>query len=330
VPSPRWESVEYADADRLAARRRQPADRERPPGAGDPFLVPEFVARHHDRVVQSLVSRMVLLYGRRKAFRKPLLNRQSGLLVPAFPELLQRPAKRSRKGEDQAQPGSDFARRRADHMQAVVRVLLALAGCCDWVTMEVMDPQGGYLSVARLAALAELPIRASDPEDAAERTRLRISRTEHALQTLRIAGIVCFTKQHREILADGRHVSTGPALRKLAVGFFRKFGGELLQTFEKRRKKLRERREAEAPTSADLRLEAEIRETRRLLAGKRPSPPEQSPRPRSKPPLTPQWLIDEIHEEHPAWDMGEIFAEAHRRLERGPPPRPSANDVEPA
>jgi hypothetical protein len=315
----RWAPAEYPEADRLAAPR-PPADRERPPGVSAPFLVPEFVARHQDRVVQALVSRIELLYGRRKAFRQPLLNRQSALLIPAFPELLQRPRKRIKGGETPADPGPDFAWRRSDHMQVVMRVLLVLAGCCDWVTMELMDPRGGYLSVVRLAELAELPIRPADSEDPDERVRLRISRTEHALQTLRIAGIICFTKQHREVLDDGRHVSTGPALRKFAVGFFRKFGGELLRVFEKRREKLKRRRQEQAPTSADLRLEAEMRETRRLIAGKGPPPPEAAERPRSGPLTTPQWLIDQVHDEDPTRTFGEIIIEARRRLEHGPRP----------
>ncbi|HTA20802.1 MAG TPA: hypothetical protein VK989_16025, partial [Polyangia bacterium] len=221
-----WAPVEYPEADRLAEPRRQSANRERPPAAGEPFLVPDYVARHRDPVVRALVARISLLYGRRKAFRTPLLNRQGGLLIPTFPELLQRPPKRLRKRSTRSKKHArtrttrlnqrktssrrrrDFVWRRSDHMQAVMRVLLVLAACCDWISMEIMDPRGGYLSVARMAELAELPLKVTDPTDPEKRVRLRISRTEHALQTLRIAGILCFTKQYREVLDDGRHVST--------------------------------------------------------------------------------------------------------------------------
>lgn len=214
--------------------------------------------------------------------------------------------------------GPDFDGRRSDHMQAVVRLLLVLVGCCDWVTMEILDPRGGLLSVARMAELAELPLCAAAQIDVRRRSRLRISRVENALRTLRTANIVCFTKQYREVLGDGRHISTGPALRKLAVGFFRKFGGELLRVFDRRRKKLREQRQRTAPSSYDLRVEALIRHTRETLAGR--SDPAPCPAPASGwKGLTPQWLIDQIHEANPSWSLGEIFAEAHRRLERGPP-----------
>jgi hypothetical protein len=325
-----WVPVEYPDADRLAEPRRQPANRECPPAAGEPFLVPEFIARHQDPVVQVLTDRMMLFYGRRKAFKRPLLNRQSGLVIPAFPELLQRPAKRFKKGETPPDQKPDFQWRRSDHMQPVVRVLLVLVGCCDWVSMEIMDPRGGYLSVARLAELAELPVDQSDPSDPEERARLRVSRTEHALRTLRTAGILCFTKQYREKLEDGRHVSTGPALRKLAVGFFRKFGGEILRVFERRRRKVTAKRQLEAPTTSDLRIAAEIRETRRLMAGHGRTPPAATSRPRSAPRATPQWLIDQVQSEDPSKTFDEVLREAHRRLERGPPHAgPPANDTEP-
>jgi hypothetical protein len=189
--------------------------------------------------------------------------------------------------------------------------------------MEILDPRGGFLSAARMAELAELPLTKTAPSDLDHRLRLRISRTESALRTLRAANIVCFTKQSREALADGRHTSMGPALRKLAVGFFRKFGGELLRTFDRRRSRLREQRQRVSPSSYDLRVEALIRHTRNSLAGRAiaEAPKEAAIGARGP---TPQWLLDEIHDANPSWSLGEVFAEAHRRLERGPPsPKPS-------
>jgi hypothetical protein len=212
-------------------------------------------------------------------------------------------------------------------MEAIIRVILASASCTDWVTMEVLDPKGGYLSVARLAELADLPVTLVPAEEEGDRERKRHDRADRALRALRTAHIIAFTQQHREQLADGRYTSTGPALRKLAVGLFRKFGGYLLQLFEKRRKKLKRRRDQEGPTTGDLRVAATVRELGRdMAAAAAGSQQSDAPAPLRAGGI-PAELLDQIHEEHPDWLMGEIFVEARRRLERGPPrPPPSPPD----
>jgi len=239
------------------------------------------------------VRKLVRLYDCRKALRSPLNDRRGGLILPAFPELLQRPPKRAKKGEEPPSPGPDFERRRTDAMEGVVRTFLAIVACTDWVSMEVLDPRGGYLSVARLAQLAELPD----------------TRTERALRALRTAGLICFTQQHRERLDDGSYTSTGPALRKVPVGFFRKFGGYLLQLFDKRRKKLQDDRKKVAPTTGDLRVAALVRSVGRNHFASAAAQREQLLR-----------LEEAVQAEHPDWAFPEILSEARRRLERGPPP----------
>lgn len=267
------------------------------------------------------------LYGCRGTLRRPLLSPRGGLLLPAFPELLQRPLKRRRKEETSPPPSlPDFERRRADGIEAVIRTLLAIVACTDWVTMEVLDPKGGFLSVRRLAELACLPLRMVEPSDEEGRLRCRHDRTERALRVLRTAGIIAFTKQHREQLADGSYTSTAPALRKLAVGLFRKFGGHLLRLFDRRRKKLKVERERMAPTTGDLRVAELVRDVGRRFGpekstmssslargGPVPGPSGRIPEP----------LIDAVHGEHPDWAFSAILVEARRRLERGPPPDPA-------
>jgi hypothetical protein len=209
-------------------------------------------------------------------------------------------------------------------MEAIVRVLLALAACCDWVTMEILDPRGGYLSVPRLAELADLPLTLVEPKEDGGRSRKRHDRTERALRAVRAAEVIAFTQQHREKLEDGRFVSTSPALRKLAVGLFRKFGGHVLRLFEARRKKLKRRRDAESPTTGDLRVASKLRELGREIGA--PAPPSSS----DASGLTfrgavPPELLEQIHEEHPDWQMGAIFLEARRRMERAPPTGPPSS-----
>lgn len=58
---------------------------------------------------------------------------------------------------------------------------------------------------------------------------LRSDRSRCISATRRAENCVLRIKQHREELRDGRHTTTAPARRKLAVSCFRKFGGSLLQ-----------------------------------------------------------------------------------------------------
>lgn len=276
------------------------------------------------------------LYERRGSLRQALLGRMGTLVFPAFPELLARPPRRSRGGEEPPTIGPDLDRRRSDGMEAIIRVLLVLASCCDWTTMEVRDPQGGYLSVWRIAELAELPARLVAPRDEqGRRRRFRQDTVERALRVLRTAHIVAFTKQHREELKDGRHTTTAPALRKLAVSFFRKFGGTLLKTFDWRREKLKEKaaRAERAAFRAGHNLDLRIAGDLTTLMRFRPPPTARSeapPRASSGDAwlTTPTALTDSIHAEHPGWTLAEIFAEARRRSCQGPePPGPSSAGV---
>lgn len=297
------------------------------PSARD-FLVPPIAANHRDPVVRELVKRLVRLYDCRASLRVPLSDARGDLLLPPFPELLQRPQTRAREDGPSA-TSPEFERRRSDGMESILRTLLTVAACTDWVSMEILDPRGGYLSVPRLAELAGLPVSVIAPKEEGDRVRKRHDRTDRALRALRLAHIIAFTQQHREQLEDGSYTSTSPALRKLAVGLFRKFGGYVLRLFEKRRKRLKQRREREAPTTGDLRVAATVRELGRDIAG------EATGSHRSDAPVllrggtVPADLLEQIHDEHPDWLMGEIFVEARRRLERGPPrPPPSPPDDE--
>ena len=286
--------------------------------ASEPFLVPPIAARHRDPVVQECVRRLVRLFECRASLRQPLSDRRGGLLLPAFPELLQRPGRKPRDGQPAIDRGPDFERRRSDGMEAIVRTLLVVIACTDWVTMEVMDPRGGFLSVARLAELACLPFRIAQAVDEEHRNRARHDRAERALRALRTAGVIAFTKQHRVLLPNGSYTSTGPALRKLAVGLFRKFGGHLLRIFEKRREKLKRRRQREEPKTGDLRVAAIVR----ALAQDQVPSYTGAPRgpDRSWKGATPQSVIDAVHDEHPSWEFAEILVEARRRFESGAAP----------
>jgi len=284
------------------------------------------------------VEALTKLYERRGVLRETHYGRMGNVVFPAFPELLGRPPRQVRRGEAARSIDPDFERRRSDGMEAIIRVLLVLASCCDWTTMEVKDPQGGYLSVWRIAELAHLPALLVAPRDQTDRRRrFRQDTVERALRALRNAHIIAFTKQHREALRDGRHTTTAPALRKIAVSFFRKFGGALLKTFDWRRGRLKERASRHeraafrACHNVDLRVAGDL--TR--LVNRHPSPAPEPPSNASGP-ATPLWdwrtvpvdLTDAIHAEHPDWGLPELFAEARRRSARGPAP-PGSSSGEP-
>ena len=207
--------------------------------------------------------------------------------------------------------------------------------------MEVFDPKGGYLSVWRLAEEADLPCRMVDPDETDPRRRFRMDTVERALQVLRTARIIPFTQQHREELEDGRHTSTAPALRKLSVNFFRKWGGKLAAVFNERRAKLKKEAERRATKAylagvgGDLEFTAGLRYR---LQHPQPTPPSADdeapsrprapageatdPRPRRRrdegqPPIE---LTDAIHDEHPDWTFGQIMAEARKRMRTREPP----------
>jgi hypothetical protein len=255
----------------LEARASLEAARRREHRPDAPHLVPAIAAGSRDPVMRDLIPVMVQLYERRHALRSELRSPIGKLLFPAFPELLARP-----------RGGDDFASRRSDGLEAVIRVLLAAAACCNWQTMELRDPTGGYLAVHRLAELAELPAHLVAPREPGDRTRrFRMDTVERALRALRTAKILSFTKQHREQLPDGRYTTTAPALRKLSPHFFTKVGGDLSRTFLWRRGELKkwrkgradERRKRAPEPGRDLRTAAAIMEAAR------PSPPLRPPAP---------------------------------------------------
>lgn len=321
-----------------------------------PYLVPPIAAGHKDPIVRALVGVLILLYHRRGALREVLLGRHGKMLFPALPEFLARPPKRAPKGELPPPTDPDLDRRRSDGIEAIIRVLLVLASCCDWKTMQILDPGGGFLSVKRIAELADLPWRAVWPgEDDLRRSRFRMDTVERVLRLLRTARILCFTKQHREQLEDGRHTATAPALRKLSVKFFEKFGGEFAKTFKWRRDTLKDRAEKaekdanRAGQGIDIRFREEIR---RHGAGSAFSGTAVPPAAGSAfngtaapPPVaidnTPasgaiRWraygevsrdFSDAIAAEHPDWSFDEIMKEAQRRLARsGDPPISSSSE----
>jgi hypothetical protein len=294
-----------------------------------PELVPAIARGSRDPVVRDLVPVLEQLYARRGALRAELRSSIGKLLFPAFPELLARPPRKPR-GAAEAELAGDFEHRRSDGFETVIRVLLALAACCNWRTMEILDPSGGFLSVHRLAELAELPFHLVAPRDEEDRQRrFRMDTVERALRALRLARILCFTKQQREQLDDGRFTSTAPALRKLSVHFFTKVGGALTRTFLWRRGELKkwrgrgrqrdDRRQRAPGEGADVRVSESLEAVRRarapapiggpigakLAGGKGSTPPD---------------LVDLVQAENPSWAFPDILREAQRRwLELEPP-----------
>lgn len=227
--------------------------------------------------------------------RTPKLDRRGAEILPAFPEWLARPP---RRGHDESR--EDYERRRADGMQAACAVWMTLAACCDWLSMEVIDPDGGYLSVERLAELAELTI----------------DRTERALRLLRTAQVIAFTKQHREKKPDGKFRSTGPALRKLSVGTFRKLG-VIGRYFDGRRETLRRRKErAERDAArAGQGVDQRARElTRNLVTATEHRTHAAPAAPPTIPGAVPEDLKAAIAAEHPDWSFAQILQEGRRRL----------------
>lgn len=228
--------------------------------------------------------------------RTPKLDRRGGEILSPFPELLTRPPRRGATESEE----NDFNWRRSDGMQAACAVWMTVAACCDWLTMEVRDPRGGCLSVERLAELAGLT---SD-------------RTERALRVLRTAQIIPFTKQHREKKPDGKCRSTGPALRRLSPGTFRKLGVVIGRYFDGRREKLRRAKERadreayRAGRGAHPRSRGVIRNL--FSPENRPHPASPAP---PRPGTVPEAMIDAIHEEHPEWNLSQILQEGRRRLD---------------
>lgn len=303
---------------------------------------------HGDPIVRELIFVMERLYYRRGALDLQLLNDMGDIVFPAFPELLIRPPKKKKKpDDDQPSPADhpddpdDFNRRRSDRMEGIIRVIIAQACCCDWTNMEIKDPKGGYLSVWRLAELADLPSHLVAPEwdDDEGSTRRRQDTVERILQALRHARIVVYTKQHREQLDDGRYTITAPAKRKMSVHFFRKFGGALSKTFDwrratlKKKKQDKEQKDFTKGVGVDMRTAEEIGKLAKNQGTTPPAPPPAEP-PRRAQKIdemhTPEDLIDQVHEEHPDWSFPDVLALARRRfLERGPPKRSSREPTKP-
>jgi len=213
-------------------------------------------------------------------------------------------------------------------MESVIRVLCVLVACCDWITMEIRDPKGGYLSVARMAELAELPFYLVPPREDEEpwRRRYQMSCVERALRILRDGLFMPYTEQYREEKLDGRRRCTGPAKRKLSVALFKKI--RLYPTLKERQRYLKEKRQKledaqfRAGIGTDLAITSALHKTETALKPSVPS--QQSPSLRGSTgfgvpdPRVPEKLIDQVHQEHPEWLYSAVYAEAARRANAPP------------
>jgi hypothetical protein len=206
-------------------------------------------------------------------------------------------------------------------MESVIRLLCVLVACCRWLSMEIMDPdpKRGYLSVARMAELAQLPFFLVPPRENEEpwRRRFQMSCVERALRILRDALFVPYTEQYREEKLDGRRRCTGPAKRKLSVGLFKKIN--LYPVLMERRRYLEEKRQQledaqfKAGIGTDLAMTSVLHKTETTV--KPPVPVQQASGDRTN---VPRELSDEVYAEHPKWSFADIMNEARRRM-RAPP-----------
>ncbi len=249
-----------------------------------------------DPIVRQLIPVIERVFLARGDLRSGKYDRNGVETLPPLPEWLKRPPKR---GKDES--AEDFERRRADGMQAACAVWLTILGCCDWLTMEVIDSsKGGYLSVERLQELSEMT---SD-------------RTWRALQKIKCAGVISFTKQHREKKPDGKCRSTGPALRRISKDSIRRLGPVTGERFDRRLVKLKRRKERDARKAEKkgYGLEPHARQlTRNLVTApeaRRQDAPPSPPLPRRVPPE----MIAAIGAEHPDWHLGQVITEGRRRL----------------
>lgn len=263
---------------------------------GGGFVAPAMAARSMDPLVRQFVHHVApRIFAHRKSLAADI-TKDGAVVLRGFPELLVRPPKR---GADES--AENYERRRADGMQSTLAVLCTLVACTDWGDHSVRDPRGGYLSVARLAELADLPLVDGEPTD----------RTERALALMRCAKILSFTKQHREQKPDGKFRSTGPALRRMARAFFSTLGAATTEIHKRRCRRAAEHREqAERQRGADLRVRAEVRGIFDKQGGRPPLPPSAPPAPtRTVPPE----LLEAIRAEHPDWSLAQLLKEGHRR-----------------
>lgn len=260
------------------------------------FHVPAFVARSNDPIVRSMIPVVGRVFSARGDLRSGKYDRNGVEILPPLPEWLVRPPKRGK-----TESAEDFERRRADGMQAVCAVWLTILGCCDWLTMEVMDwTKGGYLSVERLQELSEMT---SD-------------RTWRALQKIKCAGVISFTKQHREKKPDGKCRSTGPALRRVSKDSIKRLGPVTGERFDKRLRKLKRRKE-KAQRKAEEKgygMEPHARQLTRNLVSAQENRGRAAPPSPPLPSRVPPELIDAIAAEHPNWNFGRIVTEGRRRL----------------
>lgn len=302
-----------------------PTPRRRPHDRTAPHLVPAIAARSGDPVVQELIKFVEQIYPRRHCLRSELRGDKGRLIIAAFPELLARPPRKKGRGKD-AVPlpdEPDYEARRSDGFEADMRVLLAMAACCTWKTMELRDPSGGNLAVHRLAELAELPFHLVAPKDDDDRNRrFRMDAVERSLRRFRTARILSFTKQHREQLPDGSYTTSAPALRKLSPHLFRKCGEDVRRTFDWRRGKVKKARKSRrwrrnrdrAPGFvADIRVAEAMDEISRARPALRSVPAAAAP------PATPT-LTMLVRQEHPDWPFADVLQEAERRARELEPP----------
>lgn len=270
------------------------------------FIVPAFAERHNDPIARQFIQVAHRLFTHRWDLAADVVK-DGAIVLPGFPELLLKPPKR---GEDEST--ESYERRRADGMQSILAVLTTLVACCDWTDHTVRDPRGGYLSAARLAELAGLPVVDGEPTD----------RTERALAVLRLAKVITFTKQHRERKADGKCKSTGPALRRLGRWFFLRLGEVTTDVYRRRVEKMKRRKElSDRDAERARRSNEQTRATVRGIVNASESRAALRPDSPSSPPALAgrsdriAALVDQMKAAHPEWSTQALFAEARRLVD---------------
>jgi hypothetical protein len=180
------------------------------------FELPAFAARQKDSITRWFCDVVLPKLFQHRANLKNPFKKGDAVILPAFPELLERQGPNESAG--------DYKRRRSDGMRSICAVMATEIACCNWVTMETEDPNTreprAPLSVERLAELAELSI----PQAERAQRALRAGKPPDS----RAGGwFIAYTEHFREELADGRHVANGPSKRKLRVEFFAKKCGKV-------------------------------------------------------------------------------------------------------
>jgi len=275
-----------------------------------PNIAAPIAASHGDPIVRAFVYDFLPLFFRRRRYLRAPYTERGEFLLPALPEFLKQRSfdkkgkevprpKRRKKGErTPAVARGDLDARRADGMAVICRVWSVLIACCDWGSKEVLERNRTagndnlYLSVGRIAQEAEC----SDAQ------------AWRALYWLKAARQITFTHQFREELADGTHRSTGAALRRLSLASLEKTPC-MRRVIHHRTAKLAERHGKRERKNAARGLGGDV-----VRQQARTAPNVAPPAPAPAPWAPPSWgVADEIADEHPEWNAGEVLAEARRR-----------------